>query len=102
MDANPGGVVEGTVTVRVELACPSDVRLMLVLLRLAEAGPYTVVERFTVPAKPRTLVRMIVDWPVWPCRMLRKVGLAVMWKSGPVTLTKTLRDLEMVPLVALM
>jgi len=81
-------VAAETVIVRVELACPPDVMLRLVLLRMAETEPYTLVERLTVPVKPRTLVRLIVDCPVSPCRRFRKVGFAVMRKSGPVTLTK--------------
>src|SRR2546427_461577 len=38
-DANPGVVVDGTVTVRVVLACPPEVRLMLLLVRVAVIVP---------------------------------------------------------------
>ena len=44
------------------------------------------VERLTLPEKPRTLVRVMVDWPVWPALMISREGLAVIRKSGPVTL----------------
>ena len=44
------------------------------------------VERLTVPEKPRTLVRVMVNWPVWPCLRVSEEGLAIIWKSGPVTL----------------
>ncbi len=86
-DANPGVVVDGTVTVRVVLTCPPEARLMLLLVRAAVIVPYMLVERLTLPEKPRTLVRVMVDWPVWPSLMDSKEGLATIWKSGPVTLT---------------
>src|SRR3989475_1195035 len=38
-DANPGVAVGGTVTVRVVLACPPEVRLMLLLVRAAVIVP---------------------------------------------------------------
>ena len=40
------------------------------------------VERETVPLKPFTLFRIIVDVPVVPAGMLRLLGFAVMAKSG--------------------
>lgn len=38
--------------------------------------------RFTVPLKPFTLVRVIVDVALEPCFTLCEVGLAVIAKSG--------------------
>ena len=73
---------------RVVFACPPAERFTLVLASCADAVPYENSERFTVPAKPMMLVRVMMDWPVWPCLRVREAGSAVIRKSGPVTFTR--------------
>ncbi len=53
-------------------------------------------------AKVSRLVTLIVDWPEEPGRMVSLAGMAEMLKSGDaglVTLTLTLAECEMEPLV---
>ena len=60
---------------------------MLVALRVSEIGEEGDVLRETVPLKPKMLVRLMIDWAVPPCLMVSESGLALIRKSGPVTLT---------------
>ncbi len=72
---------------RVELAVLPDERLTLVGLREA-VGPAgeTVEERATVPVKPPTLVKMMLDVPDEPGETIIDAG-PEMLKSGTFTLT---------------
>ena len=75
------------------LTFPPAVRFKLLLARVAVTGPYVEAERLTAPAKPRILVRVIADVADWPSLKVRKMGDAMIRKSGPVTLTATKVDL---------
>src|SRR5437899_1620461 len=87
--ANPGGVFEGTVTVRVVLASTPGVRLMKLFVSDADIVPEKLVERLIGPVKPRMLVSVMVDWPVWPCFIVWEAGVALMMKSGGTTATSS-------------
>ncbi len=63
-------------TVKVDVAVPPLVKVMLVALRIALGpGGETVVERLTVPVKPFTLETVMVEGPEDPALMDRLVGL---------------------------
>jgi len=79
----PGAVEAPTLTVRVDVAVPPEVRVTEVGLNVAVTpvgAPET--ERLTVPAKPLSEVSVMVDAPDPPGAIVRDVGEAVMEKSG--------------------
>ncbi len=56
-------------------------------------------ERVTLPAKLLTLWRVTVDVPLEPTGIVREFGLAAIVKSLPTTVTGTVTECEVVPLV---
>ena len=72
-------------TVKVDVAVPPLVKVMLVALRIALGpGGETVVERLTVPVKPFTLETVMVEGPEDPALTDRLVGLGARLKlAGP-------------------
>ena len=78
------------VTVRVEVAWPSAVRLTLVWLREAERPFFTigltVADSVIVPVKPLRLCRVIVDVLDDSPLRVRELGFAEMLKEGNVML----------------
>jgi len=79
----PGAVEAPTLTVRVDVAVPPEVRVTEVGLSVAVApvgAPVT--DRLTVPVKPLRDVTVIVDVPEAPCCIVNDVGDAEIEKSG--------------------
>ncbi len=84
----PGGVVDDEDMASVADPVPPAVSVMLVRLSVAwSPDGVTVSDNFTVPAKPSTLVMVIVELAADPAARVRYVGLAEMSKSVTVTNT---------------
>ncbi len=89
----PGVVETGVATVRVE--SPGTLAVIDTAVELRDAtGPMRETEavRDTAPAKPFTLVTLMVELPDWPAGKVRGVGLAETTKSPTVTVTLMSRD----------